>query len=48
MLHGVFDVISLFDIYWAEHMPLGKDFLFGRVDILFGTERSLKLFVMKQ
>jgi hypothetical protein len=30
------------------HMLLWKDFLFGSSDILFGTERSLKLLVMKQ
>jgi hypothetical protein len=45
ILHDVFDVVSLLDTYWAHAFMEG--FWFGRSGTLFGTERSLKKFVMK-
>jgi hypothetical protein len=39
---GLFDVIHL--LTFTGHMPLEKAFMSGWLDILFGTDRSLKLF----
>jgi hypothetical protein len=39
-------MLSIF-LTFIWHLPLGKSFSFGRLNILFGTERILKLIMMK-
>jgi hypothetical protein len=42
VLYHLFDVMR-----FIGHLPLGNPFSFGWSGILFGTERNLKLFLMK-